>query len=726
MPSSGKRGPGKKKTGTKRTARSASRSTAKRAQGKRSSDEPKGRPWLRLVVAVGLLGLFVALLLVAATLFNYGRLAARYDVTAVARLPMESVVLDATGEQIGWLHGEDVGNPVPLESVSRYFLDALISREDSRFYRHDGVDRFGLVRAWLRNTKEGQTVQGGSTITMQLTRMTYGLTGRTMHRKLLEIALARRIEKHFSKDEILSAYVNRVFLGTGMNGIEQAAQGYFGKPSSALTLPEAAMIAGVIRAPNGFSPFRSYETALREMRSTLARMVDEGYLGKDEAANLRDARPEVLPQERWMRMLREQSKVSGASYLLELVERKVAELAPSHAGVGGLTVRTTFDTRIQAAAEAALENRLRALEATPGYRHPARGQAGALDPSSGEPRYIQGAVSVVENHSGAVRALVGGRDRAESAFDRSVQARRTMGSIFKPLVYGTAFERGLFPGMLVDDGPIQPGEIAWEEEEWSPENSDGVFGGLLPAADGLIRSRNTMTARVGEWSGIDTVLAMMDLAGLGDPGGKVSPSVYLGSTGASVLDLASAYTVFATGGIRHQPHYLLSIEDRDGTVLFQHEDEAYRVLSSGAAWLTSNILKHVVEDGGTGAGLRELGFAAPAAGKTGTTDDFHDAWFLGYTSRLTAGVWIGLDRPATISEDAYGGKLALPVWHDLMTDAQRIGYEFGPFAEPEEVVEMQLCRKTGLLATDACAAAGAVYVEQVPHDLIPREFCRMH
>ncbi|MCL4156482.1 UNVERIFIED_CONTAM: hypothetical protein GTU68_067029, partial [Idotea baltica] len=197
-------------------------------------------------------------------------------------MPQESVVLDATGQRIGYLHGEDIGTPVPLDQISPHFLNALIAREDGRFYSHHGVDHFGLVRAWLRNAREKRTVQGASTITMQLTRMTYGLTGKTMQRKLLEMSIARRIESNYTKDEILHHYVSRVFLGTGMNGIEQAAQGYFGKTAAALTLPEAAMAAGVIRAPNGFSPFRNYDAALREMRSTLWRMEDEGFITKKE------------------------------------------------------------------------------------------------------------------------------------------------------------------------------------------------------------------------------------------------------------------------------------------------------------------------------------------------------------------------------------------------------------------------------------------------------------
>ena len=661
------------------------------------------------------------MLVLVMIVFHYDRQAARFDISAVGRLPQETEVLDATGERIGYLHGEDVGMPVRLDSVSEHFLNALVAREDSRFYRHYGIDRRGLIRAWIRNVKEGRAVQGASTITMQLTRMTYGLTGKTMQRKLLEMALARRIEKHYDKPEILSQYVNRIFLGTGMNGIEQASLGYFGKSSSELTLPEAAMIAGVIRAPNGFSPFRHYEVALREMRSTIWRMEDEGMISKAEAEEFCEARPVVQDQSIWMEMLREQSKVSEQTHLLQMIEDRVDELLPSLVGVGGLTIHTTIDQRLQRSADLSVNQRLAEIEALPGYPHPT-----LAGHEKGDPAYLQAAVAVSENFTGALRAIVGGREFSHSAFDRATQSRRPVGSIFKPLVYGTAFERGLFPGVLISDARIEPGEIRWDEEGWDPENSDGTFGDPLPASLGLIRSRNTMTARVGEWAGIDNVLKMTQHAGLGDPGREFSPTIYIGTLGASVEKVASAYSVFATGGVRHEPYFIETVIDRDGTTLFQHEGESYQVLSSGAAWLTSNILKQVLEEGGTGASLRTRGFSAPAGGKTGTTNDFFDAWFAGYTSRLSACVWLGLDQPKTIFEGAYGGKVALPIWQDVMSEAQRIGYEFTDFAAPEEVIEMQLCRISGKLAKDDCEEAGALYIEQVPHDLIPRKFCKEH
>ena len=362
-------------------------------------------PLVRLLILIVLVGGCAALLVAALILFNNDRQAARYDLTAVGRMPMESTVTDATGALVGYLHGENVGTPLPLDQISPHFLQSLVAREDSRFYQHHGIDHRGLIRAWLRNFQERRTVQGASTLTMQLTRMTFGLTGRTMQRKLLEMAIARRIEHHYTKDEILTHYVNRVFLGTGMNGIEQASRGYFGKHASELSLPEAAMIAGVIRAPNGFSPFRHYDAALREMRSTLHRMADEGMITEEEAESLCLARPQVLPQERWMGMLRQEAKISEQSHLLQLVEEEVKALFPSHVGVGGLRIQTTFDLRLQAAAEATVQTRLTELENRPAYPHPSYAAY-----RSGDPAYLQAATVMLENYSGAIRSLVGGRD----------------------------------------------------------------------------------------------------------------------------------------------------------------------------------------------------------------------------------------------------------------------------------------------------------------------------
>jgi len=702
----------------KKSAKARSRSKPKRSKLNALRHHPAVKFFLVLFGFWAFIGLVIALIIS----FHYYRLAGHFDMEEVARIPMKSQVLDGTGEMIGYLHGENVGTPVPLGEVSPHFVNALIAREDARFWKHNGVDYAGLIRAWARNTKENRLVQGASTITMQLTRMTFGQRERSVRRKLLEMAIARRIERKYSKEQILTFYINRVFLGTGMNGIQQAADGYFGKNASELTLPEAAMIAGIIRAPNGFSPFRHPDTSLREMKSTLKRMVVEDFLSTEDAEMASNIRPRVLPQERWMGILKQSAKVTQRSMILDIVERKLGILLPSLGDSGGLRIETAFDMRLQKSSEEAVEKHLSRLESLGGYSHPIHARH-----QSGDPEYLQAASITLENQTGAVRALVGGRNYSHSAFNRAVLSNRQVGSIFKPLVYATAFEKGLFPGMVVSDSKIQPGEIKWDHTDWNPKNSDEKYHRFLKVETGLIKSRNTMSVRVGERAGIENVLTMMDQAGLGK-GRKIepNPTIYIGNIGASVYEIASAYSLFATGGIRYEPYFIEKISDRNGKVLYKHIDESYQVVSPGAAWITSNILKRVLEQGGTGSRLRDLGFTAPAGGKTGTTNDFFDAWFVGFTSRLTTGVWIGLDQPATINSNAYGGRVAVPVWKDIMQDAADVGYQFEKFAAPEEVIGMNLCRHSGQLAKEECEKAGTVYVEQVPHDLIPRKFCKKH
>ncbi len=652
-------------------------------------------------------------------LFFFERKAFHYDIEAVGRLPKESVVIDSTNTRIGYLHGSH-GSDLPLENISPHFLNAVIAREDSRFWSHHGVDHIGLVRAQLRNLKEQQIIQGASTITMQLARMTFELRERSVERKLVEMAIARRIERRYSKEEILRLYANRIYLGTGMHGIAEGAQGYFGKEPSALNLSEAAMLAGIIRAPNGVSPFRYPEAALREMRTTLNRMAEEGIITREEAEVAKRIRPRILSQDRWMKILKQKRHHFGGNWFLNLLEAEMEKLAPGAESYGGFTIRTTIDHRLQRSTEAAIGRWLSGLERVAGYPHPVYPAGG----EEGEPGYIQGAGVVLENRTGAIRALVGGRDFRHSQFNRALHSNRQIGSVIKPLIYATAFENGLFPGTLVDDNAIRPGEFAGKEREnWSPENADGEHKGLQPAEIGLIESRNTMTVRVGEWIGLDRVGRMLQFAGIVDRSTPLTPQVYLGNLTSSLLALTSAYTAFPNHGVRHEPFLVASIHDREGTLVYRGEPANYRLFSREAAWMTSSILEKVVEQGGSGSRLRRWGFDAPAGGKTGTTDRFVDAWFIGYTSRLTGGFWVGFDRPIPILEGAYGGRVALPVWKETMDHAREVGYRFEDFEPPEEIFPLRLCRHRGLLASPRCEEVGCAYTEQVPSTMIPRAFC---
>ncbi|MCB1079140.1 MAG: hypothetical protein KDM64_15075, partial [Verrucomicrobiae bacterium] len=294
-------------------------------------------------------------------------------------------------------------------------------------------------------------------------------------------------------------------------------------------------------------------------------------------------------------------------------------------------------------------------------------------------------------------------------------------------VYATAFETGLFPGSYISDDPIRPGEIRWDRTRWSPENADHQHRGLLPAAQGLIESRNTMSVRVGERAGIETVLAMIEHAGLAKQETvEPSPQIYIGNLGATVMNLVSAYTSFPNDGYRFEPYFIDRVETRDREVIYEPKTGGYRVVSPGSAWLMRQLLSEALEPGGTGASVRKLGFKAPAGGKTGTTNDYRDAWFMGYTSRLTAGVWVGLDQPEKIVDRGYGGRLALPIWTDIMKSAEDLGYAFGELPKAEDLIDVELCRYSGKLAGDACRRLGGAYRERIPQPMIPRGICEDH
>ena len=690
--------------------------------------------WARLGVGVLLFAALIAGTIALGVYVRYKNIAAEFDLRQIGRMPQESVVFDTYGTPFSRLHG-DGRVIVSLEDISPHFLAALIAREDTRFRRHGGIDLFGVARAMVRNAREGSFAQGASTLTMQLARISFEMRDKTMHRKLIEAALARRIEGHYSKDDILFFYVNRVFLGSGFYGIEAASRGHFGKSASALTLGEAAMLAGVIRAPNRFSPFRHYESALRERDTVLGRMEELEVITAAEAEAARREKIHVLPEHQVkpsdLRPLAGDHEQRRDSYLSESVRSEVERLlTPEQQQSGGLDIFTTFDLDLQDAAEQAVEHRLQAIEATPGYPHPTR--AGFLAGSGGtnsteQPDYLQAAVTVVDNGIGAVRALVGGRNFEESRYNRATQSRRQAGSIFKPLVYAIAFESGLFPGSLIDDRPIRSGELAWDTTGWGPRNSDGKYLGFLTAETGLIKSRNTMTVRVGEIAGIDAVSEMARYAGLEDAalrsGQAPSPQIYIGNLGASVMALTSAYSAFANEGFRAEPYFIERIQDRAGNVLYQRKPTGYRVVSAGASWMTTQILEKVMGPGGTGQSAAELGIDFPVAGKTGTTNDYRDAWFVGYSSSLSCGVWVGMDRPERIVDRGYGGRIALPIWADIMAASRDLRYPTMAMPEAVDVTAIELCRRSGQLASEGCRTGNSAYEENVPFAMIPRHTC---
>ena len=662
---------------------------------------------LRVVIVLLVVGVTSGALLVS----YYSHLAKGYDLKKLGTMPERTVVYDCNGEVLGRLYGEN-RIVVPLTEVSPWFRKALLAREDTRFYQHHGVDYIGIARAVARNLKDGKVVQGASTLTMQLARNSFpGLDDRSLHRKLVEVMLARRIENAISKDQILEHYINRIFFGSGLYGIQRASTVYFGKHASQLTLGESALIAGIVRSPGRFSPFVNFDAAKRERDDVLKRMVTTKMITQAEAD---DAKNTVIA------LHAQPAFHSQGDYAMDAIKKALdVILEEKDFEDGGLSIHTTIDKRLQETAEVSLEKRAAAVEKLKGYPRQSKAQFEATWDHVSEPKstpYLQGAVVMLDNRNGGILAIVGGRDYQQSKYNRATQGDRQIGSTIKPFVYSAAMAKGILPGTLIDDSPI-PGD-------WSPGNSDGKFLGLQPMGLGIIQSRNTMTVRVGDMAGLDSVLQLMRDAGIGEHAERTR-QVFIGNAGASLRQLTSAFSIFPNGGQRHRPFLIDRIEDHHHNLVYSTPVVDAEVLTPGVAHMSSRLLGHVLNEGTAAAARTEYGWKLPGGGKTGTTNDYKDAWFVGYSQAVTCGVWMGCDRPDTIMDAAYGAKLSLPIWVDVMKKSVEVGYAAEP---PPDVplTRVKLCRNSSLLATPACDSSEAMYEDDIPFDLVPKNFCQIH
>lgn len=682
-------------------SRSRNRRGAKRAVNRRR--------WLWVAV----LGVFSVVLAVC---LLYGFWASTYDLQQVREMAERSTVYDMDGKVYSRLQGENRVT-VKLPEVSPDFVNALLAREDSRFYSHTGVDPVGIVRAVIRNVGRGAAREGASTLTQQLARNSFPLGGRNLHRKILEAFVALRIEQQFSKDEILEAYMNRIYFGAGVYGIETASLAYFGKPAKQLKLGEAAMIAGIVRAPTYYSPFRNMKGAVAQRNQVLERLLK---LGKIDARQAEAARSTPLA------LAKRKTLSTQENYAMDAVRRELdLLLTDEQRGDGGMKIYTTIDPTLQRLAQGALDSELTKVEQRPGYKHPRRASFSAEARAQGlNTPYLQGAVVVIDNRTGGIRALVGGRDFPESPYNRAIlpDAARQVGSTFKPFIFAAAFAKGLLPGAAIDDGPIGRGEIR-TAVNWRPGNSDGTHKGVQRADEGLILSRNTMTVRVGEIAGLDHVARVAGACGLSQI--PRQPAIYLGAFEQTVAEVTAAYTVFANGGVRRQSYIIERIDDSDGVTIYRAAHIQTRSMDAGTAWLTTQALQKVMERG-TAASAKTLGFSKPAAGKTGTTDEYRDAWFAGFTSSLTCGVWVGLDQPAPIMPRGYGSTLALPVWVAVMNGASQQRYPAQPLRSAERTRRVTACAASNQLATGSCQRSGSAYTIDLPESRLPREACGIH
>ena len=677
-----------------------------------STKKKRGKLWrygwkISLAVAVAAIALGVFIF--------YGAWAASFDMKKVGEMPERNTVFDVDGKIYSRLAGAN-RLKVSLNEVSPLFVEALLAREDARFYQHPGVDWRGILRALVRDILSRSAKEGASSITQQLARNSLPLGGRTLSRKLLEAMVALRIEQQFTKQQILELYINRIYFGAGCYGVETASQAYFGKNASKLNLSEAALLAGVIRSPNRFSPLKNPEGAAQQRDAVLDRMVELKKISAAEASQAKLAK--VNPHPRRLLQIQE-------NYAMDAVQRDLnLLLTQDQIDNGGMFIYTTLDPAVQDAAQQALETQLSKIERQSNFHHPVK--ANYQPPENGEDSampYLEGAVVAIDNASGGIRALVGGRDYSQSKFNRALPpANRQLGSSFKPFVYTVAFSEGLLPGAAISDDPIQPGEIDGAGN-WSPGNSDGTYVGIQPCSYGLIHSRNTMSVRVGQFAGLDAVQKIATTLNLSD---KIphAAAIYIGAFETSLKNLTAAYTIFPNNGVRKQAYLIERIDDQEHKPIYRAAHISAPALDPSSVWMTSQLMEEVLTTG-TAASARSLGFKLPAAGKTGTTDDYKDAWFVGYTTALTCGVWVSFDQPVTIIPHGYGAALALPVWVQVMNkSAQR--YPPQDLQPPVTMQRAMVCSLSNHLATTGCQAAGTAYEIDLPADKIPTLPCEVH
>lgn len=655
--------------------------SSRHANKHRRNPQPRKQRRGSFLVTLTKLG-FAALLLWGLVGVFFYLWALTFDLSTIGQMPQRSSIYDRTGTFYSRTMGEN-RVLVPYDDVSPNFVKALISREDSRFYEHRGIDPLGIARAALRNLIFGSMKEGASTITQQLARNSFPLGGKTFSRKFLEAAMAFRIEMEMTKEKILELYMNRIYFGSGLYGVETASQAYFGKPAANMTLSEAALLAGLIRSPNRFSPFNNLEASLKQRDVVLGRMEELDFI--THAEHEKALREKITARQRRMVNPLNSWAVDAILHELEQV------VSPSKIDEGGLRIDTSIDAGLQQAAEQSLARRLAEVEARPDFRQqhapnphkaakPAKVSKGAqplTTPPPEAPEPLQGALIAIDNASGGITAIVGGRNFAESKYNRALVAMRQIGSSAKPFVYEEALRKGVItPETPVSDARLSITELPARSPAYDPQNSDGSFGGERPAKEGLIHSRNTMSVRVGLAAGLGTVATIMQKLGLAEDVPRY-PSICLGSFESTLRNVTVAYTALATRGSRVHPHLIEQVTDAEGKVLYRATHDRIPVLDPVAARETTAILTEVMTRG-TASRSAALGLTKPAAGKTGTTDRFVDAWFVGYTEGLTCGVWVGFDRPKTIMRGGYGAELALPIWVDVMQSPSANRYAAGP------------------------------------------------
>ncbi len=631
--------------------------------------------WLRRAIALAYIALIIASAIVVLWTMKH--------TVAIHRLRRgvgDTVFMSADGKP--WFRMDERRRDVPIAEISRDLRDAVLAIEDHRFHSHFGLDPIGIGRAAMRNATRTST-EGGSTITQQLARTMFLSNRRTWARKIQEAGLAILLELQLSKEQIFELYLNRIYLSGGMYGVEATSQALFGKPAKSLTLAEAALIAGLIKAPSALSPWSNLDEARERSEVVLSRMRELDLITEEEEAAARRARLRIRPYPRSDEARHGYAK----DYLRQLFRDQFGGDHPPD-----WKVHTTFVPDLQDAAERAVSQGLRRW----GSR-------------------LEAALVAIDPRSGDVLAMVGGRDYADSQYNRAVRSHRQPGSAFKPFVYAAALERGWSPVSVLEGlSEIEP----LGPDEWQPRNAS-YSPDSITLRQALFESNNRAASLLYRRIGSRPVLALAEDVGLEDQ--PDVPSLALGAGLVTPLDLTAAYAPFANGGEAVRPRAITRVVDAGGDVVQREPVERTRVISEETAYQMFSMLQDVIERG-TGAGARSMGVRFTAAGKTGTTNEYKDAWFVGFSSSLVVGVWVGMDQPATIADNGSGSRIALPIWSDFMRRAARYRAP-RPIEPPASLRQVALCRESFLQPMAQCPR----YIEYLKEsDDVPGAQCPIH
>jgi 1A family penicillin-binding protein len=606
-----------------------------------------------------------------------------YAVHRLTRGVGDTWFLSADGKR--WFRMDEHHQDVPLADIPPHLRHAFVAIEDHRFFAHPGVDPIALGRAVVRNVRSPGTVEGGSTLTQQLARTLFLSNKKTYGRKVREGILALMIDSHLSKDQVLELYLNRIYLSAGVYGVETMSRHLFGRPAKQLSLAECALIAGLARSPSGLSPWTNLDGAVARSHVVLARMREEGFITKAQEEAARPARLRIRPYPGTVD--------ARAGYAKEYLRQRFRD----HFGGDhppDWAVRTTFVQELQAIGERAVSDGLRRF---------------------GRPD-LQAALVAVDPTTGDILALVGGRDFRQSQFNRAARSRRQPGSAFKPLLYAAALENGYSPVSLLEGlaniAPQGP-------EEWAPRNAGGETPDSLTLRAALLESNNRAATALQQRLGSRPVLRLASDVGLRNL--PDVPSLSLGTGLVTPLDLTTAFAAFPNGGFAVRSRGIIRVLDADGGLVMENAVDRSRVMSPESAFQMVSMLADVM-DRGTGTAARQWGVRAAIGGKTGTTDDFKDAWFVGFSSSMVVGVWVGYDQPQTIAEGAYGSRYALPIWSDFMRQALR-HRPGAAFDAPAQLHTEQLCRISYQRPLDGCPIYDEYFKEG---DIVPGRLCTLH